>query len=289
MGQSPKPPPIPGVKGKTGRDRRTGERQAYRVQVVVETTAEAEEVPWGDGDLLEELDDLEIIDEDPDGVEIDFEDEGTVSLVNKPPPKPPAAIKHRPAPRPPDPVAPVAAAPAPVAAAPAPVAAAPAPVAAAPAPAATPAVPGAVAPPPGFPPPTLTPPTETRQRRREKRETERKMLESFIAAADKVVETSVDQFSGSNFYWGLTNDISEGGVFVATIAILKPGAELQLSLTLPDSEEPVRVTGVVRWIRDQDFGAHAPPGYGVQFTDLTPESRARIEAFVRRRDPLFWD
>lgn len=114
-------------------------------------------------------------------------------------------------------------------------------------------------------------------------------LEAFVERAGDQILTEVDESSDSNFYWGLTNDISEGGLFVATVALMDPGSEITLAFTLPDGGDPIEVTGIVRWVRDFDGGRDAPPGYGVQFNDLPAAARDRISAFVRRRDPVFYD
>ena len=56
---------------------------------------------------------------------------------------------------------------------------------------------------------------------------------------------------------GLVRDISVGGMFIETLTPAAFGAEVIVHLTLPGSEAPCALPGVVRWVRDG--------GMGVQF------------------------
>ena len=100
------------------------------------------------------------------------------------------------------------------------------------------------------------------------------------------IEVDVSLTSESHFFAGLTGDISEGGVFVATWRPVAVGTTLDLVLSLPGGP-PVNVRGQVRWIRSQVEGA--APGLGVAFHDLSQESRSRIEAFCAERAPWYYD
>ncbi len=49
---------------------------------------------------------------------------------------------------------------------------------------------------------------------------------------------------------------------------------------------------VVKWTRetvDSSHGQAAPPGFGAQFTQITPEARQLVYRYVRNREPLFHD
>jgi uncharacterized protein (TIGR02266 family) len=105
----------------------------------------------------------------------------------------------------------------------------------------------------------------------------------------------------NNFYTGLTEDISEGGVFIATHHILPLGTPVIMAFTLPHARKPLQVAGKVRWIREPDavrrpgynFGGDldrdVKPGMGVEFTNLDAESLAAIKFFTRCRAPEFFD
>jgi uncharacterized protein (TIGR02266 family) len=95
--------------------------------------------------------------------------------------------------------------------------------------------------------------------------------------------------SDSNFYMGFSENISEGGLFLATYSIRPVGTELDLSLKLPYQEEPVRARGTVRWVREFSESSDAPPGMGVRFERIAEEDEPRIRAFLSSRPPMFFD
>jgi uncharacterized protein (TIGR02266 family) len=99
------------------------------------------------------------------------------------------------------------------------------------------------------------------------------------------IEVEVSLTSESHFFTGLTGDLSEGGLFIATWRKVAVGAQLELALSLPDG--PVLARGRVRWMRDaMECGA---PGLGVAFDDLSDEARLRVEAFCAKRAPWYYD
>jgi uncharacterized protein (TIGR02266 family) len=103
------------------------------------------------------------------------------------------------------------------------------------------------------------------------------------------VEVDVSLHTRHNFYAGLTRDLSEGGLFIATIENIPVGTLLDLRVTVPD-HGTIRAKGEVRWVREyNDFNQDFDPGVGVQFVDLRETDRQTIEHFIRRREPLFYD
>ncbi|MEM6955551.1 MAG: TIGR02266 family protein [Myxococcota bacterium] len=102
------------------------------------------------------------------------------------------------------------------------------------------------------------------------------------------VAVEVGVYSDSNFYTGFTEDVSEGGLFVATYELLPIGTEMELEFGLPGGAE-FKLTGVVRWLRDPILSDDGPfPGMGVQFINLTPDDKVLIQEFVQSREPLFY-
>ncbi|MFY2560666.1 TIGR02266 family protein [Corallococcus terminator] len=102
------------------------------------------------------------------------------------------------------------------------------------------------------------------------------------------MHTSIDMRSDSNFFTGFSMDISEGGVFIATVDAVPRGTQVELDFTLPGGR-PMKVTGVVRWVREAN--PRMPdlmPGVGVQFTGLPHEVASVISSFVTTRDPMFY-
>jgi len=103
------------------------------------------------------------------------------------------------------------------------------------------------------------------------------------------VELDVSLGSDHNFYVGFVENISVGGLFIATHLIKEVGEIFELSVHLPNREVPVHGLGEVRWIREYSDGSNVPPGMGVRFLKLGPGDQEAIEGFLARREPLFYD
>ncbi len=105
------------------------------------------------------------------------------------------------------------------------------------------------------------------------------------------LEVKVDLESDHNFYTGLTQNISSGGLFIATSAIRKIGDRITLKFSLPGSPEPLAVETEVRWIKENSalHKTDGSTGMGVRFVNLSPAAAAAIQQFVESRDSLFYD
>lgn len=97
-------------------------------------------------------------------------------------------------------------------------------------------------------------------------------------------EVEIGLSSESNFYAGLTSDVSSGGVFVSTHQPAASGSKVTLFFVLP-SGHSVEVSGVVRWTRTAS--EDSAPGMGVAFTNLKPSDLAAIVEYCGYRAPLF--
>ncbi len=105
------------------------------------------------------------------------------------------------------------------------------------------------------------------------------------------VEAELGAHSTTNFYKGLSgNDvIDDGGIFISTYQTQPLGQNLIVHVSLPGGYE-FEAKAVVRWTREQVGSSDlAPPGYGAQFVDITPEGRQLVYRYVRNREPLFHD
>jgi hypothetical protein len=105
------------------------------------------------------------------------------------------------------------------------------------------------------------------------------------------VEAALGAHSPTNFYKGLAgNDVIDaGGLFVATYQIPPIGTQVMLKIALPGGYE-FEAIGVVRWAREtRDAESDAPPGFGAQIVQITPEARDLVYRYVRNREPLFHD
>ncbi len=87
------------------------------------------------------------------------------------------------------------------------------------------------------------------------------------------VEAELGAHKQHQFLQGLSgNDvIDSGGIFVATYQIPPVGQALSLRVSMPGGYE-FEALGVVRWTRDApNSGADGAPGFGAQFTQITPK------------------
>lgn len=105
------------------------------------------------------------------------------------------------------------------------------------------------------------------------------------------VEIGVDFKSEHNFYTGLTQNISEGGLFIASDNMRRVGEHIRIRFTLPDDPLAIEADARVVWTREHSTlfrrdGAH---GYGIKFIDLAPAAAESIQAFIKRREPIFFD
>ena len=114
---------------------------------------------------------------------------------------------------------------------------------------------------------------------------------NYVRASERYdLEVKVDLESDHNFYTGLTQNISAGGLFIATHALKKIGDRITLKFTLPGNAESVTVETEVRWIRENTALMRAEgTGMGVRFINLSAEASAAINKFLQDRESLFYD
>jgi uncharacterized protein (TIGR02266 family) len=105
------------------------------------------------------------------------------------------------------------------------------------------------------------------------------------------LEIKVDLESDTNFYTGLTQNISAGGLFIATHHIRRIGDRITLKFTLPGSDRVIDVETEVRWIRENSAlqRVDGASGMGVRFINLSAEASAAINGFLQSRESLYYD
>lgn len=125
--------------------------------------------------------------------------------------------------------------------------------------------------------------------------------ENRRSSARYAIRIGITLCGDNNFYMGLSENISEGGVFIATQKVLEIGTVVRLQFALSTEDVPITVIGVVRWKRTrnalaQDHNVFTPaeenhmrPGLGIQFSEVRPEDEATIREFFRLRRPEFYD
>lgn len=102
------------------------------------------------------------------------------------------------------------------------------------------------------------------------------------------MQVKIDFSSDNNFYSGFSTNLSDGGVFIATVKRVPIGTSMDLHFRLPTGDG-IEVQGIVRWVREvDDRFPENMPGLGVQFVNLAEKAKEAIAAFVRDREPMFF-
>jgi uncharacterized protein (TIGR02266 family) len=101
------------------------------------------------------------------------------------------------------------------------------------------------------------------------------------------LEVEITFESEHNFYTGFTQNISSGGLFVATHDLKRVGSQLRVRFVIPGLPGPVEADAVVRWVRE--VGDPEAYGMGVQFVNLSAPVQAAIDRFIAQRDSIFYD
>ena len=104
------------------------------------------------------------------------------------------------------------------------------------------------------------------------------------------IEVELNKSSESNFYTGFVENISNGGLFVATHFPMEKGCEVPLKFTLPTRPGmEIQTTGYVRWKRDYDpLYPNTSPGMGLWLLHLTDEEESAVNEFIARYRESFF-
>ena len=104
------------------------------------------------------------------------------------------------------------------------------------------------------------------------------------------VEVEVGLQTDNNFYTGLTQDLSGGGIFVATHQIRQVGDRIKVMLTLPGQTEAFEILTEVRWVRGTSLSKGIDdPGMGLRFLQMSPRAKRAVNEFLKQRESLFFD
>jgi len=106
-------------------------------------------------------------------------------------------------------------------------------------------------------------------------------LRRVFDRASLSLEVTLERDHG--FFTGFTENLSEGGLFVATHMPSKVGDRVILAMSLPGAATAVRTECEVRWLRLFSETSDAPPGMGLRFVRLSEDDKREITAFVARR------
>jgi uncharacterized protein (TIGR02266 family) len=103
------------------------------------------------------------------------------------------------------------------------------------------------------------------------------------------VDLDVTVSSDHNFYTGFVENMSSGGIFIATHRVKQVGEKVEFTINLPDSKQPITGLGEVRWVRLFSEDSNVEPGMGVSFTQISAQAVQRVQAFLAQREPIFYE
>ncbi len=89
---------------------------------------------------------------------------------------------------------------------------------------------------------------------------------------DLVMQGTLLSKRGTPMALGQILNLSRGGAHLDLGAQLQPGTEVALSFEIPGIQEPFRLSGRIRWCRENKVG--------LAFGDLTPEEEASLQQLV---------
>lgn len=84
----------------------------------------------------------------------------------------------------------------------------------------------------------------------------------------------VDLGSEGHSFLAVTQDISAGGMRIATANPRPVGTSIEVTFVLPDTERKIRVRAVVRHVVEGS-------AMGVQFTGISADDQAAIRSFAK--------
>jgi len=105
---------------------------------------------------------------------------------------------------------------------------------------------------------------------------------NYAGLARVEVETNVRIRTADVEAWGLSANLSRGGIFVEADAVMPSETEVELEFELPETEQPLHSTARVVWAREGETPG-TRSGMGLQFLALDREASRKIETFVFER------
>ena len=116
-------------------------------------------------------------------------------------------------------------------------------------------------------------------------ERSRQRVEDQRASPRIMIHANVTAESQDNFFSGIAENISQGGVFVSSFSPPPVGETVRLKLSVDGAGELV-ISGRVRWLRTEEDGTEI--GCGVQFEGMATAQKDRLMSLVStlRRTPL---
>jgi Tfp pilus assembly protein PilZ len=103
------------------------------------------------------------------------------------------------------------------------------------------------------------------------------------------VDTMLSTGSSHQIYNGFSQNVRDGGIFIATFETRHKGADVLVNFKLPENKI-ISTAGVVQFVREYNPNRpDVPPGMGVKFRNLTRANQQAIEEFLETRTAMFYD
>ena len=93
-----------------------------------------------------------------------------------------------------------------------------------------------------------------------------------------LVRIDVKAKGGGKSFFGTTENMSEGGMFLTSEYIIDPDAAVKLRFFLPGTKDEIIGTAEILRIDKENYKKSI--GYGLRFTDISEESLKRIRHFI---------
>ena len=99
-------------------------------------------------------------------------------------------------------------------------------------------------------------------------------------ARGRYLTVDVKDGDESGIFTGMARNLSQSGMFMATVAPAKEGTEFRITFKLPFEETVVNCICKVMWSSGFETRSTKGTGVGVRFVDLDDETRDRIAAWA---------
>jgi uncharacterized protein (TIGR02266 family) len=104
------------------------------------------------------------------------------------------------------------------------------------------------------------------------------------------LKVEVTYGSEHNFYTGFIENLSSGGLFVATHEPVAVGESYEISFTVPGLGRTCAALCEVCWVREHNpTNPEMVPGMGLKFIRIDADARAAVELFIKHREPIFYE
>lgn len=100
------------------------------------------------------------------------------------------------------------------------------------------------------------------------------------------VEIKMDYRTDGEWVQGVSGNVSQGGVFIASDTPPEIGQMVDIQLYFPRRDNPISARGKVRWINEGEaspLNPVIPQGAGVQFKEITSEDEEFISKYLAEK------